>query len=1197
MTHFLSAVLISLVLFAPPSLHAQRYRFKYYSHHDGLKDSEVRSMLQDQSGFLWVGTSGGLYQYDGVRFTRAGDATFVGSLAQTPDGKLWIGTRDGLAWLRGDHFEFIDLSEPVRIEGTSSIAANPNGWLFVATSNGLYIGRPKGSGLRFQHYANPGRITSPSANSVHVDAEGVVWFGCGDSLCNLTDDGIHVFGRDAGVLPDRWDSILSDREGNLWIRSAGRLMVRPKAARLFVRDDRGLARAMNAASMYIDRDGRLFVPTESGLSWKTRRGWETITVDQGLPTNPTCCVLQDREGSIWVGLDGAGLARWVGNDQWQSWTRAEGLAGHNVQAIYRDHAGVLWVGTEQGLQRFDLSGHLSPPRTASEGLGGTKIRAITSTGDGTMWIGSSPGGISRVDPRTGSIHRYRLGSTSDDDQVVRIIVDAQQQLWVTTMGGLFRSAGKFPETRFERQILPLSSPQEVFTQVFTDSKGRWWFAGSDGLLCKDGGQWMRFTKKDGLRGNAVDTLVETPDGSIWLEYTDALGISRLTLNANKPRLEHFTETNGLNSDEIAGLQVDARGRVWASSNDGVDVFDGKTWLHYGQAQGLLWNDCVSRSMFADADGRVWVGTSRGLSEYHPPEHSASPVPPPVLITSVHFGSGSVSTRSAARVPYQERAVVVGFAGLSFLDEGAVRFRYRLNGLENAWVETSQREVRYPGLSAGTYTFEVQARSGQGVWSSVPARFSFTILPPWWRSWWAILSVMVLLLSALRLVWSWRVAHLKSEQRRLETAVEERTRELQTRTGELKFKTHQLELEQANVLEQKARAEVASRLKSEFLANMSHEIRTPMNAILGMTALALDTAAREEQQEYLQDVMSSAETLLSLLNDILDLSKIEAGRMELDPVPISLVDLLREATHFLGTAARQKGLELAADAAPNIPDQLLGDPLRLRQVLVNLIGNAIKFTATGGIRVKAVVEDEDPQRVTIKFSVCDTGPGIPEHKQRLIFESFCQADGSISRKHGGTGLGLTISARLVDMMGGRIWVQSKLGEGSEFHFTAQFGRVLDGQPSAPAKRDEFLHDPGVESEARSQLGSLSILVAEDNFSNLKLVTRMLESWGQRVTIAVDGREALGLFDQQSFDVILLDLQMPEMDGLETAASIRQRELKSGKRTPIIALTAHAGPNFRDECMAAGMDEFLTKPLHPRKLFNALKAATISQQKQS
>src|ERR1700738_197161 len=195
--YFLSALLLSLVFLLPHSLQAQRYRFKYYSHHDGLKDPEVRSLLQDREGFLWVGTTGGLYKYDGVRFTRVGEPTIVGSLAQTPDGKLWVGTRDGLACLRGDHFEFMDLPEPVRIEGTSSIAANNNGWLYVATSNGLYIGRPNGSGLLFEHYANPRGISSPAANSVHLDAQGVVWFGCGDSLCSLTDDGIHVLGRDA----------------------------------------------------------------------------------------------------------------------------------------------------------------------------------------------------------------------------------------------------------------------------------------------------------------------------------------------------------------------------------------------------------------------------------------------------------------------------------------------------------------------------------------------------------------------------------------------------------------------------------------------------------------------------------------------------------------------------------------------------------------------------------------------------------------------------------------------------------------------------------------------------------------------------------------------------------------------------------------------------------------------------------------
>ena len=1192
-----------VLLLIPLSLPAQRYQFRYYSHRDGLKEPEVHALLQDRSGFLWVGTAAGLFRYDGVRFTRFGKPnvplTSVESLAQTPDGTLWLGTATGLARLRGEHLEFVDPPGPVRINGHSAMAVDvQQGSLYVATASGLYVGRPHGSEFSFERYANPQEIADAAVHSVHVDATGIVWFGCGGSLCNLAAAGIQVFGRDVGVPSDRWDAIITDATGNLWIRSVQRLMVRPKGGRHFIAQDRGLAPATNFASLYLDREGRLFAPTESGLSWRTREGWETITVDQGLPTNPTCCVLQDREGSIWVGLDGAGLARWVGYDQWQSWTRAEGLAGNNLQAIHRDRAGVLWVGTESGLQRFGRDGRVSRPWTASEGLGGTKVRAIASASDGTVWVGSSPGGLSRLDPRTGSVARYRVGSTTQDSEITTILVDASQQLWVTTHGGLFRSAGNFPSIRLERQVLPLSSAEEIFNQVFVDSKQRSWFAGSAGLLCMNRGQWTRFTVREGLRSNAVDTVAEAPDGSIWIEYTDALGLSRMRLAVNeKPHLEHYSENHGLNSDEIASLQIDARGWIWASSNDGMDVFDGNKWRHYGQAQGLLWNDCASRSLYTDADGSVWIGTSRGLSRFHPPKHPLPSVPPPVLITSVQFGGRSLNPSPGMRIPYREHSAVIGFAGLSFLDESAVRFRYRLDGLEEAWVETNQREVHYPGLPVGAYTFEVQARNPEGVWSIEPARFTFSILAPWWQTGWAYLSLMLVLGVSVGAVWSWRVTHLKRDQRRLEMAVQERTRELQTKTAELQFKSHELELEQAKVLEQKARAEVASRLKSEFLANMSHEIRTPMNAILGMTALAIDTTTREEQQEYLEDVMSSAEGLLSLLNDILDLSKIEAGRMELVPIPISLIELLQDTTQFLRIAARQKGLEVTYDVAPDIPHQLLGDPFRLRQVLLNLIGNSIKFTDKGSVTVKAQIETEESDAFSIRFSVSDTGPGIPEDKQRIIFESFCQADGSISRKHGGTGLGLTISSRLVELMSGRISVQSNPAEGSTFHFTARLGKVCEGTALIPRKRTEPIHEPGIESEARSQLGSLNILVAEDNFSNLKLVTRMLEGWGQRVTIAVDGREALRLFEQQEFDVVLLDIQMPEMDGLETATSIRQRETKTRKRTPIIALTAHAESDFRDECLAAGMDHFLTKPLQPRKLFDALKRVAISQQQQS
>jgi signal transduction histidine kinase/CheY-like chemotaxis protein len=391
----------------------------------------------------------------------------------------------------------------------------------------------------------------------------------------------------------------------------------------------------------------------------------------------------------------------------------------------------------------------------------------------------------------------------------------------------------------------------------------------------------------------------------------------------------------------------------------------------------------------------------------------------------------------------------------------------------------------------------------------------------------------------------------------------------------------------------ADAKQATRLKSEFLANMSHEIRTPMNAILGMTALALDSSSRDEQHEYLTDVVNSAESLLSLLNDILDLSKIEADRMELSPVAISLAPLVQDAAHFLSQAARQKDLELAWTCSPDIPDRLMADPMRLRQVLLNLLGNAIKFTEKGGIGVGARLKSDDQNTVVVEFAVSDTGPGISKDKQALIFESFCQGDGSTSRKHGGTGLGLTISSRLVEMMGGRVWVESKPGDGSTFYFTARFAKVAEGEVRPSQNAPEIPLPAALDSEAKQQLGSLDILVAEDNFVNLKLITRLLERWEQRVTLAANGREALDAYRNESFDLVILDIQMPELDGFEVTAAIREMEKKSGKNTPILAVTAHALAGQREECLARGINEFVSKPIDPRKLLDALESLTAER----
>jgi two-component system sensor histidine kinase/response regulator len=424
---------------------------------------------------------------------------------------------------------------------------------------------------------------------------------------------------------------------------------------------------------------------------------------------------------------------------------------------------------------------------------------------------------------------------------------------------------------------------------------------------------------------------------------------------------------------------------------------------------------------------------------------------------------------------------------------------------------------------------------------------------------------------------WQLSHQAAARMAdLDRIVAERTADLQHANRRI-----QEELEEKIEKEEELRtariaAEAASKAKSEFLANMSHEIRTPINGILGFTQLALRTDLTGDQREYLATVESSTRALLGIVNEILDFSKIEAGRMELEEAPFSLRECLEEATQTLLATARLKGLDLRSEVTGEV-DQLLGDSLRLRQVLLNLIGNAIKFTPSGSVRVVVQTTLGQDRSCAAHFSVQDTGIGIHEEKQRYIFEPFRQGEGSISRKYGGTGLGLAISARIVEMMGGQIWVESREGRGSTFHFTTSF-KLSERVDPVGKTRPSSLTD--------SARASLSILVAEDNAVGQRLVSSILKMAGQRVTLAATGREVVSLFDQQSFDLILMDIQMPEMDGFEATAEIRKREDGTGAHTPVIALTAHAMKGDLERCRVAGMDGYLTKPLDTNSLLAVL-----------
>ncbi len=1078
---------------------APEITFEHISLEQGLSQSSVNVILQDRTGFLWLGTEDGLNRYDGYNFViyrpdpddpHCISNNYILTLYEDTAGTLWIGTLGGgLNRYDAESDSFTRFLHDKNKEDSLShnrvwkILEDKQGDLWIGTGDGVCkLNRETGAFVRYptpRDVAGFRGLSSGRVLGMEWGPEGRLWIGTRDGGLNImdTETGAVTYFRanpanpfDPGTISnDRIWHMYKDRSGNIWIGTDGGLnRYSPIEKRFFHYRSNGTDPESlsndNVRVIYEDQQGTIWVGTEGGLNildlQKERfKHYLPNPVDPGAISHfQVRSVYEDRSGVIWVGTRLGGLNRYYRyKEKFQHFyhkpNEPNSLGSNIVWCLWEDQYGDVWVGSTQGLDRLERENNRfthyryrpDDPTTISSDA----VWSLYEDREGNLWIGTLDG-LNRWDPENEEFQRYpEVDGALSDKRILSFLQDRSGFLWIGTSHGLNRlepRTGKVEQYHSDPDN-PESLSDRRIRVIYEDWEGILWVGTPSGFCKFDrvSNTFLRYTP-------APDTASLSSYNNIYHLYEDQVGRFWIASGGGLYRFDRKEETfvrygtkHGLPNEVIYSILEDQRGKLWMSTNNGISCFDPRTetFRNFHARDGLQSNEFNAFAFHRGRDGEMFFGGINGFNAFFPGNITVNPFPPPVVITdlkvfnrSVRPGEEvmghkilekSISHTRSLQLSHRHASFTFEFTGLHFGAPRRNRFAYKMEGLEETWNYVGNRRfVTYTYLPAGDYVFRVKSANSDGVWSEDGTSLELTITPPFWKTTWFYFLLGINILLVILGFYGLRVRQLRRQEKRLTRLVKERTEELKA----------------ANEHAQRERraAEAANRYKSDFLARLSQEIRGPMNAIIGFADLTLDSFLNEDQNEFVTAIRESGEAVLATVNEILDLSRLEAGLVTPDRVTFDPRAVAQYVCRLMIPRLEGKAIRVKCPLDSQLPAKVKGDAGRFRQVLINLMGNAARFTETGEIRLSITMEKEEKKRVLLHTIVRDSGCGIPEEQLEHIFEPFQQVHAPNPRSLTGTGLGLAICRQISRLMEGDVWVESQPGEGSAFHFTAWVDKV-------------------------------------------------------------------------------------------------------------------------------------------------------------